>query len=60
MSQVAIPHLKPQFLPASIFSGKSIPLEMLRAGWVETYEQSGAEYGRWGKEEFLRVQAEAQ
>ena len=33
---------------------------MLRAGWVEVYEQAGAEYGKWGKDEFLRAQAEAQ
>lgn len=33
---------------------------MLRAGWAETYEQAGAEYGRWGSAEFLRLQAEAQ
>ncbi|THG95844.1 hypothetical protein EW026_g5880 [Hermanssonia centrifuga] len=33
---------------------------MLRAGWVVTYEQAGAEYGKWSKDEFLRLQAEAQ
>lgn len=32
---------------------------MLKAGWVTTYEQAGAEYGSWGKEEFLRVESEA-
>lgn len=32
---------------------------MLRAGWAITYEQSGAEYGKWGKEEFLKLEAEA-
>jgi endonuclease YncB( thermonuclease family) len=40
-------------------SGKSLSLEMLRAGWATTYEQSNAEYGPWGKEEFLRVEQEA-
>ncbi|PCH42881.1 nuclease [Wolfiporia cocos MD-104 SS10] len=57
---VAFAHLKPRILPGILFSGKCVSLEMLRAGWVETYEQSGAEYGRWGKGEFLRLQAEAQ
>lgn len=33
---------------------------MLQAGWVEVYEQSGAEYGKWGKDHFLQVQEEAQ
>ena len=32
---------------------------MLRAGWATTYEQAGAEYGKWGKDEFLRIEAEA-
>lgn len=32
---------------------------MLKSGWVTTYEQAGAEYGHWGKDEFLRVEAEA-
>ena len=32
---------------------------MLRAGTVTTYEQAGAEYGTWTREEFLRVEAEA-
>jgi len=32
---------------------------MLKAGWVTTYEQAGAEYGQWGKDEFLRIEAEA-
>ncbi|CAL1697475.1 unnamed protein product [Somion occarium] len=57
---VAVPHLKPRFLPSWMARGKCISLEMLRAGWAVTYEQSGAEYGKWGKEEFLRLQAEAQ
>ncbi|KZT05030.1 nuclease [Laetiporus sulphureus 93-53] len=57
---VATVYLKPRILPSSLFLGKPLALEMLRAGWVEVYELSGAEYGRWGKEEFLRIQAEAQ
>lgn len=57
---VALPHLPPRILPSSLFTGRCISLEMLRAGWVETYEQAGAEYGKWGKDEFLRIQAEAQ
>ncbi|KAF5341528.1 hypothetical protein D9758_012568 [Tetrapyrgos nigripes] len=34
-------------------------LEMLRAGWVMTYEQAGAEYGPGGKEEYLKTEMEA-
>ncbi|KAJ6448882.1 nuclease [Mycena sanguinolenta] len=56
---VSIVTLSPRFLPASWASGKSLSLEMLRAGWVTIYEQAGAEYGKWGKEEFLRVENEA-
>ncbi|KAJ7844417.1 hypothetical protein B0H14DRAFT_2776886 [Mycena olivaceomarginata] len=56
---VSIVTLTPRFLPASWASGKSLSLEMLKAGWVTTYEQAGAEYGKWGKEEFLRVENEA-
>lgn len=33
---------------------------MLRAGWASVYEQAGAEYGKSGLDEFLRVQSEAQ
>ncbi|KIM89888.1 hypothetical protein PILCRDRAFT_53296, partial [Piloderma croceum F 1598] len=43
-----------KFMAPSILS-----LEMLKAGWVTTYEQAGAEYGEWGKDEFLRIEAEA-
>jgi len=56
---VSIVTLPPRLLPASWVSGKSLSLEMLKAGWVTTYEQAGAEYGKWGKEEFLRVENEA-
>jgi hypothetical protein len=57
--QVAVVEQKPLFLPGFLASGKSLSLEMLKAGWVTTYEQAGAEYGEWGKDEFLRVEAEA-
>lgn len=57
--QVAIVEQKPLLLPGTIVSGKNLSLEMLKAGWVTIYEQAGAEYGKWGKEEFLRVEAEA-
>jgi endonuclease YncB( thermonuclease family) len=39
--------------------GKPLALEMLRLGWATTYEQAGAEYGKWGKDEFLKVEAQA-
>lgn len=32
---------------------------MLKAGWAVTYEQSGAEYGKWGKEYFLALEEQA-
>jgi hypothetical protein len=32
---------------------------MIKSGWATTYTQTGAEYGDWGKEEFLRLEAEA-
>jgi len=51
--------LPPRLLPVSWMSGRSLALEMLKAGWAITYEQSGAEYGKWGKDEFLKVEAEA-
>ncbi|TFY56913.1 hypothetical protein EVG20_g8747 [Dentipellis fragilis] len=57
---VAIPLLPPRFLPSALVSGQPLALAMLRAGWVQVYEQAGAEYGPWGKEEFLRLQSEAQ
>ncbi|KAJ7086050.1 hypothetical protein B0H15DRAFT_845093 [Mycena belliarum] len=56
---VSIVTLPPRFLPGSWTSGKSLSLEMLRAGWVTTYQQAGAEYGKWGLDEFLRVEDEA-
>ncbi|KAJ7178853.1 hypothetical protein C8R43DRAFT_974465 [Mycena crocata] len=56
---VSIVTLPPRFLPGSWSTGKSLSLEMLKAGWVTTYEQAGAEYGKWGKEVFLQTEAEA-
>lgn len=32
---------------------------MIRAGWATTYLQSGAEYGQFGKERFLAMEAQA-
>lgn len=55
-----MPYLKPRFLPGSLFRGKCISVEMLRAGWVVTYEQAGAEYGPYSKEQFLEIQKEAE
>ncbi|KAH7924409.1 staphylococcal nuclease [Leucogyrophana mollusca] len=49
----------PRFLPGFLVSGKSLALGMLKAGWVTTYEQAGAEYGSVGKDEFLRVESAA-
>ncbi|KAJ7454825.1 SNase-domain-containing protein [Mycena latifolia] len=56
---VSIVTLSPRILPGSWTWGKSLSLEMLRAGWVTTYQQAGAEYGKWGLDEFLRVENEA-
>ncbi|KAI0669021.1 SNase-domain-containing protein [Trametes maxima] len=53
-------HLKPRFLPGWLASGRDLSVEMLRAGWGSVYEQAGAEYGKSGLAEFLRVQQEAQ
>ncbi|KAK7677835.1 hypothetical protein QCA50_019147 [Cerrena zonata] len=57
---VAMPYLKPRLLPGWLAKGKCIPVEMLKAGWAMTYEQAGAEYGQWSKEDFLQMQSEAQ
>ncbi|KAI0351247.1 staphylococcal nuclease [Trametes cingulata] len=57
---VSAVHLKPRFLPGWLTTGRDLSLEMLRAGWGAVYEQAGAEYGKSGLEEFLRVQSEAQ
>jgi endonuclease YncB( thermonuclease family) len=54
--QVAVPLIK----SAVPFRKNCVSLLMLKAGWATVYEQSYAEYGKWGKEYFLSVLAEAQ
>ncbi|KAG0693879.1 hypothetical protein DFH29DRAFT_370226 [Suillus ampliporus] len=56
---VSVVTLPPPFLPGWLTTGRSLALEMLRAGTGLTYEQAGAEYGKYGKDEFIRVEAEA-
>ncbi|KAF5329709.1 hypothetical protein D9619_009157 [Psilocybe cf. subviscida] len=56
---VAQVYLAPRILPSFLFYGKNLPTEMLKAGWAVTYEQAGAEYGRLGKEGYLRFEAQA-
>ncbi|KAG8964468.1 putative endonuclease lcl3 [Tulasnella sp. 419] len=56
---VAVAHLPPRILPSSIFTGRSISLMMITDGWATTYDQAGAEYGKIGKEEFLRRETAA-
>ncbi|KAG8825103.1 putative endonuclease lcl3 [Serendipita sp. 399] len=41
------------------FRYKCVSLEMLEAGWATVYEQTNAEYGKWGKDHFLAVLAAA-
>ncbi|KAI3608704.1 mitochondrial protein [Moniliophthora roreri] len=50
--------VKRRFLPGSLLAN-SLAAEMLRAGVATVYEQAGAQYGPGGKEEFLRIEAEA-
>ena len=54
-----MPYLKPWLLPGFLAKGKCIPVEMLRAGWVVMYDQGGAEYGPFSKEELLAIEAQA-
>ncbi|KAL4063066.1 hypothetical protein V8B97DRAFT_2026509 [Scleroderma yunnanense] len=58
---IAVPLVSRRFLPTFLCKrwGSPLALEMLRSGMVTTYEQAGAEYGPWSREEFLRVEAEA-
>ncbi|KAH8822772.1 hypothetical protein DL96DRAFT_312732 [Flagelloscypha sp. PMI_526] len=56
---VSIVKVPSRFVPSFISKGKNLSIEMLRVGWVTTYEQAGASYGTEGKDEFLRVEAEA-
>ncbi|TFK37557.1 hypothetical protein BDQ12DRAFT_684869 [Crucibulum laeve] len=56
---VSYVQLSPRLLPGALVSGKVLALEMLKSGWVTTYEQSGAEYGRVNKAEYIRIEEEA-
>ncbi|KAN0080311.1 hypothetical protein V8E55_009877 [Tylopilus felleus] len=58
---VGVPLVPRPFLPLFLgkYFGSSLALEMLRAGTATTYEESGAEYGPWGRDTFLRVEGEA-
>ncbi|KAF8550886.1 staphylococcal nuclease, partial [Imleria badia] len=58
---VGIPLVPRPFLPLFLckYVGSALALEMLRAGTATTYEASGAEYGPWGRDTFLRVEEEA-
>lgn len=56
---VSMVTLPPPFLPGWLITGRSLALEMIRAGTGLTYEQAGAEYGKYGKGEFLRAEAES-
>ncbi|CEL61018.1 putative endonuclease LCL3 OS=Laccaria bicolor (strain S238N-H82 / ATCC MYA-4686) GN=LCL3 PE=3 SV=1 [Rhizoctonia solani AG-1 IB] len=56
---VASCYLPPRILPSSIFKGRHLSMEMLRAGWATVYEQGGAEYDPYTKQVFLRVEGEA-
>lgn len=56
---VSVVTLPPPFLPGWLTTGRSLALEMIRAGTGLTYEQAGAEYGKYGKDEFLRAEAES-
>ncbi|KAI0075237.1 staphylococcal nuclease [Panus rudis PR-1116 ss-1] len=49
-----------RFIPRFISKGRPLSLEMVRAGWAVTYEQANAEYGGYPKEEYTRLEAEAQ
>ena len=61
LCKVGIPLVPRPYLPLffSKHFGSSLALEMLRAGMATTYTESGAEYGPWGREQFLRVEEEA-
>ncbi|KAG2133784.1 SNase-domain-containing protein [Suillus bovinus] len=56
---VSVVTLAPSLLPGWLITGRSLALEMIRAGTGLTYVQAGAEYGKYGKDEFLRVEAES-
>jgi hypothetical protein len=54
-----MPFHTPKVLPGIIARGKCISMELLRAGLAVTYQEAGACYGDFGKEEFLRVEEQA-
>lgn len=56
---VAHVHLRPRILPSSLFRGRNVSLELLKAGWGTIYEQAGAEYAKGRKDEYIRIEAEA-
>ncbi|KAF8439812.1 hypothetical protein L210DRAFT_3630726 [Boletus edulis BED1] len=58
---VGVPLVPRPFVPLFLakYLGSSLALEMLRAGTATTYEESGAEYGPWGRDKYLRVEEEA-
>ncbi|KAM5537315.1 hypothetical protein V8D89_009045 [Ganoderma adspersum] len=56
---VAAPYLKPRLLPGWLVRGKSVGLDMLRAGWAAVYKEAGRVYGKEGEAEYLRVEKEA-
>lgn len=58
-SKVANVYLPPKLLPSTIFKGRNVSYEMIRAGWATTYLQAGAEYGNIGKDGFLGAEAQA-
>ncbi|KAF8503878.1 hypothetical protein JB92DRAFT_2739261 [Gautieria morchelliformis] len=53
---VSIPVRPPRlpFLPIS--ASRCVSIAMLSAGYATTYEQSGGEYGPWGKDKFLQYE----
>ena len=61
VEQVGIPLVPRPFLPLFLgrYLGSPLALEMLRAGTATTYGNSGAEYGPWGRDKFLRFEEEA-
>lgn len=52
-------HLPRQFLPGMFFKGPSVSVDMIRAGWAVVYDQSGAQYGEFGREYLKIVEEEA-
>ncbi|KAG9005190.1 putative endonuclease lcl3 [Tulasnella sp. 427] len=57
---VAVPHYPYPLIPYWISRGRNLSLMMLSAGWASVYEQANAEYGKAGKEAYVRAQDQAQ